>query len=129
MSVRLFSRSRTTTLGVALVAAALTLTGCSEDPDTGSKETADAPTETVKISITDEGVTPLGERIEFPRGVSVPIEITADREGTLHVHSEPEQELEFIDGVTAHDLTIDRPGIVEVELHEPDVVVVQLKVS
>ncbi|WP_110239309.1 hypothetical protein [Nocardioides gilvus] len=128
MSVRLFSRSRTTVRGVALVAAAFVLAGCSAEPEEGGEEVADAPRETVKISITDDGISPLGERIDFPRGQSVPIEITADREGSLHVHSTPEQELEFIDGVTAHDLVIDQPGIVEVELHDPDVVVMQLEV-
>lgn len=130
MSVRLFARSRVTARGAALAAAlVLVLAGCSTDSETEGEETTDAPPETVKISITDDGISPLGERIEIPRNVSVPIEITADREGSLHVHSTPEQELDFIDGVTAHDLTIDRPGIVEVELHDPDVVVLQLKVN
>lgn len=129
MSVRLISRSRTTAHGVALVAAALILSGCSADSDEEGEKVADTPQETVKISITDDDISPLGERIEIPRDVNVPIEITADREGSLHVHSNPEQELDFIDGVTAHDLKIDRPGIVEVELHDPDVVVLQLKVN
>lgn len=129
MSVRLFARSRVTARGVAVAAAALVLAGCSADSDPEGEEAADAPPETVKITITEDGITPLGERIEIPRDVSVPIEITADREGSLHVHSTPEQELDFIDGVTAHDLTIDRPGIVEVEMHDPDVVVLQLKVN
>lgn len=129
MSARLISRPRTVTRAIAFVAASLVLSGCAADPAEEREKEAAAPPETVKISISDDAISPLGERIEIPVGVSVPVQITADREGSLHVHSTPEQELEFVDGVTAHDLKIDRPGIVEVEMHDPDVVVLQLKVS
>lgn len=125
MSARLVSRSSLARRGAALVAvAALALTGCGKESDT----TSDKPQETIKISITADSVSPMGERVEIPAGKPVPIEITADREGSLHVHSTPEQELDFKDGTTEHELTIDRPGIVEVEMHDPDIVVLQLEV-
>jgi hypothetical protein len=55
--------------------------------------------------------------------------VTADREGEMHVHSTPEQELQYGVGKTILTVTIERPGIVEIEDHVADVVVVQLQVS
>ena len=48
--------------------------------------------------------------------------------GEFHVHSTPEQEIEYDAGTSEHEITIDRPGVVEVESHEPASVVLQLEV-
>jgi hypothetical protein len=46
------------------------------------------------------------------------------------VHSDPEQELEYDAGTTTLTLTnLDRPGVVEVESHTLDKVIVQLEVK
>lgn len=109
-------------LATLAVAAALTLTGCSDD-------SSKAPvTETIKITITEDAVSPLGERVEVAAGQPFKVEITADREGTLHVHSNPELEWDFTDGTTQIEATLDQPGVAEVELHDPAVVVLQLEV-
>lgn len=52
----------------------------------------------------------------------------ATEAGELHVHSTPEQKIESDAGTSEHELVIDRPGVVEVESHEPDVVLLQLDV-
>ncbi len=52
----------------------------------------------------------------------------SDREGELHVHSSPEQELAYEAGTTELDVTIDKPGIVEIEDHVAEVLIVQLEV-
>jgi hypothetical protein len=57
------------------------------------------------------------------------LHITADRAGELHVHSTPEQELEFDEGESHVELTFDHPGVVEVEDHESGKVILQLQVS
>ena len=44
------------------------------------------------------------------------------------MHSTPEQEIAYDAGTSEHEITIDRPGVVEVESHEPDVIVLQLEV-
>ena len=44
------------------------------------------------------------------------------------MHSTPEQEIDYDAGTTEHEITIDRPGVVEVESHEPDSIVLQLEV-
>ncbi|MFC6694862.1 hypothetical protein [Nocardioides daphniae] len=105
------------------LAAALALTGCSEDEPTDSP----AP-EKISITITDDEVSPLGERVEVPAGEPFTVEITADRAGEMHVHSNPEQEWAFEEGTTTIEATLDQPGVAEVELHDPDVVVLQLEV-
>jgi hypothetical protein len=45
------------------------------------------------------------------------------------VHSSPEQEIEFDKGTSTKELTIDQPGIVDVEDHALEQVIVQLEVS
>lgn len=99
----------------------------SESPSESASEPAEDGT---RIEITREGdtFTPMGERVEAPVGEPVTLVITADTAGELHVHSTPEQEVAYEAGTSEHTVTIDRPGVVEVESHEPDVVVLQLEV-
>ena len=69
-----------------------------------------------------------GERIELDIGQTLAVTITSDVAGELHVHSTPEQTIAYDAGTSEHEITIDRPGVVEVESHEPDVIVLQLEV-
>ena len=57
------------------------------------------------------------------------LRIDADTSGEIHVHSTPEQEIEFEEGTSTHQLTLDQPGIVDVEDHALEQVIVQLQVS
>ena len=45
------------------------------------------------------------------------------------MHSSPEQEIAFKAGTSTKKVTIDRPGIVDVEDHALEQVIVQLEVS
>ena len=112
---------------------ALGLTACGDGGD------ADQPTSTpssstdgdsVAVTVTREGdtFTPNGERIELGVGQTLVLTVTADEAGEFHVHSTPEQEIEYDEGTSEHEITIDRPGVVEVESHEPASVVLQLEV-
>lgn len=118
-------RSRSSALVVLAAVAALALTGCSDD-GSGSGETV---TEPIKVTITQDDISPKGERVKVKAGEPFEVEITADRTGSLHVHSNPEQELEFENGTVTREMTIDRPGVVEVESHDPDLVILQLEVQ
>jgi len=104
----------------------LALAGCGDD------QGSDDPTEPVKIAVTISGddVTPNGERVEVVTGQVVELDVTADAPGEIHVHSDPEQEFEYDAGTTTLTLTpIDKPGVVDVESHTLDKVIVQLEVS
>lgn len=114
----------------ALLATVLVGCGDEETPtdagDGGSDETS---AQTLEITVEGEDVSPKGDRVELGVGETLEIHVTSDREGELHVHSTPEQELAFGEGETDLELTIDAPGIVEVEDHESDTVIASLEVS
>ena len=59
-------------------------------------------------------------------GQPITLKIDADRPGEIHVHSTPEQEIEFDKGTSTKKLTIEQPGIVDVEDHALEQVIVQL---
>ena len=104
-----------------------TATACGDGSDGGSD--ADSETRTIDITFEGETMTPSGERVEV--GVDQPIDlvVTADEPGEIHVHSDPEQEFAYAEGTTTFKLQIDRPGVVEVESHDLEKVIVQLEVK
>jgi hypothetical protein len=121
---------RPKTRAVAATAAlvlTLATSGCGDDDGGGGGSTDEV--KTIEITFADGDVTPSGERVEVGVGQKIDLEVTADEPGELHVHSEPEQELEYDEGETTLKLQIDRPGIVEVESHDLDKVIVQLEVK
>ena len=125
-----------------IVLSGVLLAGCaSSEDDSSSKDpatsqattedgsTTDAPQGTV-VDITFDGdsVTPNGERIDAKVGEPLTLDITADRAGELHVHSTPEQEIAYDAGTSTHEVTFDQPGVVDIESHHLDKVVVQVEV-
>jgi hypothetical protein len=149
---------RTTTIPASvLLIAGLALTGCSDEGSSGNADTSpspsasasESPTEspsestsesamaspteeagtTVDITFQGGKVTPNGDRVKAKLGEPVTLKITADEGGEIHVHSTPEQEIEYPAGSSTEKLTIDKPGIVDVESHDLDQVIVQLQVS
>lgn len=120
----------------AVLVALVGLSGCAskEDPEADPTPTlsttpaTEAPN-TIAISITGDQVDPSGETVEVPLGETVTLVITADRPGELHIHSTPEQELAFEAGTSSHELDFDQPGVVAIEDHDLDKVIVNLEVS
>lgn len=116
--------------GLSAAATALSVlvlaTGCGGDSGGGSTET-----ETIEVTVENGEVTPAGERIDVDVDQPVDIVITSDEAGELHVHSSPETTEEFEAGTNDPiELQFDRPGLVDVELHEPfEGPVVQLQVQ
>lgn len=111
---------------LATLAALLLLTaGCSGASDSDPTGTGT----TIEVTFAGGDVTPKGERVEVEHGQPITFSISADEPGTLHIHSNPEQEVEYDAGDSTHEVTIDQPGVVEVESHELDVLVVQLQVN
>ena len=114
---------------------ALGLAACGDggdaDPPASRPRAHAGPTGTrVAVTVTREGdtFTPNGERVELGVDQTLVLTITADEAGEFHVHSTPEQEIEYDAGTSEHEITIDRPGVVEVESHEPASIVLQLEV-
>lgn len=115
--------------GVAVLACVLLVaTGCGDDeapPTEGS--------EPVSFEITFEGdtVTPSGVEEKVARGQDVELVVEADAPGELHVHSTPEQQLSYAAGTTTLrvNLANQPPGVVDIESHTLDQLVLRLEIS
>ena len=110
---------------------ALALSSCgSDDAAPADSQGATQDGDSVALTVTREGdeFTPNGERVELAVDQTLLLTVDADVAGELHVHSTPEQTIAYDKGTTEHEITIDQPGVVEVENHEPAVVVLQLEV-
>jgi hypothetical protein len=111
---------------VALLAGAVTLTACGSDE---APAASDHATKSIDITFEGESVTPNGERVEIAKGQPVEFVVTADAPGEIHVHSDPEKELEYQQGTTILKLgSFEVPGIIEVESHHLEKTIVQLEV-
>lgn len=112
----------------AVLLSALALTAaCGSDEDTSSNS---SEPKVIKVTFEGDSVTPNGDRVDVERGQEVELEVTADAPGEIHVHSDPEQELEYEEGTTTVTIQgIDKPGTVEVESHTLDKIIVQLEVQ
>jgi hypothetical protein len=119
---------RTATVLTVLLCAFPILAGCGDDTP-APPASGDDTSNSIDIEFSHGTVTPKGERVEVKAGEPVELVVKADEPGELHVHSTPEKELEYGAGTTTLKLTIDQPGVVDVESHDLDVVVVQLEVS
>lgn len=117
---------------MATLALALALTaGCGAESSTGGSDGGPGgtrQTKTIDISFKDGSVTPNGDRVEVELGQPVELVVQAQEPGEIHVHSTTEQEFEYGAGTTTLKLTLDKPGVVEVESHDLEVTIVQLEV-
>ncbi len=80
------------------------------------------------ITLKGGKASPNGERIDLGVGQKLTLRIDADHAGELHVHSTPEQEIEFPAGQSEQKLVIKQPGVVDVEDHDSGMVLLQLEV-
>jgi hypothetical protein len=120
-------------LGVAVALVAATgLTACGSDGTSTSSSNPSASTSTVqKLAITVKGgsVSPTNKRVEVAVDKPLTLTITADAPGELHLHSSPEQHIEFTAGTTTKTVTLKVPGVVELEDHATDQLIAQLEVK
>jgi hypothetical protein len=109
-----------------------------DDDDKGDKDNGTEPTDDGSDDGPDDGafeveieggeIEPKGERVDVAAGEPVRIVVESDRPGEFHVHSSPEQYITFPRGESKVSFTVDTPGIVDVEEHEAEIVVLQLEV-
>lgn len=94
------------------------------------KQTSEAPAGPVlEVTVEGEQVSPNAEEISLDTGQPLTISFTADRAGELHVHSKPEQYVDFGTGKSQQRLVIETPGTVEIEEHDSGAVVAVVEVS
>ena len=118
------------------VTIALLLTGCSGadepaagEPHSGHTTSAESPEgDAIRILIDGDRVQPNGQRVQVSAGEPVVLAVTSDRPAELHVHSSPEQMLDVKKGKSTLRLTVETPGVVDVEEHDTGTVLLQLEV-
>jgi hypothetical protein len=114
-------------LATVFATALVGLSACGDD-------TSDPPSpgDPVTVQVTFEGdtVEPNGQRVDVSTGQPVELEITADAAGEIHVHGDPEQTLSYDEGSSTVEIEgIEQPGVVDVESHDLDKIILQLEVS
>ena len=140
------STSRRLVAAALVTAMAVTLTGCGGDSGNGDADTpggtgtmsatpagqvtvappADATV--IGVIITDDSVSPDGAKIGAEVDQPIVLEIDAVAEGELHVHSTPELTITYPAGKSQVKFELDQPGVVDVEDHGLDLLIVQLEV-
>ena len=140
----------TTRLLCTAALAVTALAGCAEAqaptgtptslaPDTPTSSTsAPAPTSsttttpairTLAIEVTGNEVSPEPAQVDLAVGETLSLVITADAGSEVHVHGFGEIEEPVTPGVPVTiELTGDTPGLYEVELHDPDLLLLQVAV-
>lgn len=106
---------------VAALTAACGGTGAGNDTDTSTK--------TIPITFAGDSVTPNAEVVKVGVGQPVKLDVTADTPGQLHVHSSPAHTFDYKTGKTSITFAIDRPGVVDIESHNLNEIVVKLQVQ
>jgi hypothetical protein len=138
--------------GATVLCVSLSLAGCGDDeaapaaepsqatsssqpgkrPSTTPKKEQEPEKETgptLTMTVSGDAVSPMGKTIKLAAGDPLTIKITSDRPGELHVHTSPEQYVEFGAGRTTHEVTVPQPGQVDVEEHESGALVARLLVT
>ena len=114
---------------VALVALVLAGCGSSGSGDSGGGTKKDSSgTQTIDITFKGDTVTPAGKSVKVKAGDPLKLHITADKAGEIHVHSSPEQHIEYAAGTSDETLKLDQPGVVDVESHTLDKLILQVQV-
>jgi hypothetical protein len=117
-------------LAVLTLVCSVGLAGCGDDDSGGAGDGKDLATKVIEVTITGDEVTPNGDRVEVQVDQPIEFVVTAEAEGEIHVHSDPEQELTYEAGTDSlPTFTIDKPGVVEVESHSLEKTIVQLEVK
>jgi len=105
------------------------LSGCAGTSHASSTNSS-APAVVVQVTITGHQVNPDGHTVHVPLGSSVELDIHADADGEIHVHSSPEQQISYHAGTTKTSLgNFMVPGQIVVESHSLNKTIVTLRVQ
>jgi hypothetical protein len=116
----------------ALAVTALLVAGCSSGSSGGSGSAAGASEPAYTVTVAGKTVTGVPTRITVSPGEKVKLVVTADRTSELHVHAaDPEVETDTKQGqpVTVEFDAKKQPGLYEVEMHDPDLLLFQVQVK
>jgi hypothetical protein len=121
----------TTALAVLTLSAATACSTTSTSNGVSTSQGADTSNRKV-IEVTFSGgkVSPIAEQVNVSVGQTVVLDITADVAGEIHVHSTPEQHIDYGVGHTQVPLNAFKiPGTIDVESHALDKTILILQVQ
>jgi hypothetical protein len=112
---------------IAISACLLLLAGCGDDE---AAPTGGGDATTFEITFSGGTVSPNGAEETIDQGTDIELVVEADQPGELHVHSSPEQTLEYGAGTTTIPVTLsnEAPGVVDIESHDLDQIVIRLTI-
>jgi hypothetical protein len=96
---------------------------------TACSSTATGANASLDVTIRGSQITPNAERIPLGVGKTFTLTVDTDRDATIHVHSTPEQEYDVTPGTSSIPIVIDKPGTVEIEEHQNNIVIATLVVQ
>lgn len=85
---------------VVVLGAAALLTGCGADVSSPGQATSSSGPILLDITVDDGTVKPVDERVDVPLGSLVSMSIHSDEDGRIHIHSTPQQSIEYHPGTT-----------------------------
>jgi hypothetical protein len=101
----------------------------SSTPSAQVTATPAADAKIVAITVGRTSVSPVGGKASVKPGQPVVLRIHADQAGELHVHSSPEQHVDFPAGDSEITLSFKTPGLIAIEDHALNQLIVQVEVS
>jgi hypothetical protein len=106
--------------------------GSRSDEASKSAKPSSSPSEdagpTLEVEVEGDEVKPVAEQLDLAVGERLTIRVQSNRDGELHVHSDPEHTFAFGPGTKTFRLSVDTPGSVDIEEHESDALVARLLV-
>jgi plastocyanin len=117
---------------IGLAATAITLlaltTACGGSDDSSG---SDEPPVTIEIVEDGGQISPAdGHVVKVDVGQEVQLNVSADVDDEIHVHTEPDHEYEVKAGEDAsYSFTVDSPGVYPIESHGLEITLVKLQVS
>ncbi|HEY1134553.1 MAG TPA: hypothetical protein VGE77_08240 [Nocardioides sp.] len=139
-------RCATTVATALLVLSAAACGGQADDSDTGTdgpdasgSSATNAPSDpssssiaadalVIEISVDGDSVSPDAERVAATVGQQIVFRVTTDVALEIHGHTNPEFTIDAQPGTSDHTTTIDQVGSYEIELHDPDRLLVRIDV-
>ncbi|HET6153481.1 MAG TPA: hypothetical protein VFE15_11015 [Marmoricola sp.] len=138
------ARSRALSLAASAVVLAISLTACSSggtgkegsrgEPGVTATPTAQvtstpaADAKIIKVTFTGSKVSPDGIPVQVTQGQPIVLQISSPKSGQLHVHSSPQEHIDFPAGDSEITLDFKQPGVIDIEDHALNQLIVQLEV-
>ncbi|HEX4189523.1 MAG TPA: hypothetical protein VHZ06_00900 [Marmoricola sp.] len=102
--------------------------GVTATPSAQVTSTPAANAKIIKVKFTGSKVSPDGVPVQVTQGQPIVLQISSPKSGQLHVHSSPQEHINFPSGDSEITLDFKQPGVIDIEDHALNQLIVQLEV-